>query len=189
MISAAVVCVISAQSTMNKKPVIPNYTEDSTEDEDPGFFFILWPTATGASSVHACVGLPSVANLRPPLQQGRSIASNNKFNGMFMLPGGTPEQSMNNLYLWLDNIMIGMGYASALAMASNGQRIPGVFHRMSKEDFFNFRGNLDTITRAWHIECLTNGLSAGYMLEVIGGTCGKGSLMASAITLGPFIPQ
>lgn len=54
---------------------------------------------------------------------------------MFVLPGATPEQSVNNLYLWLDNLMIGLGCTTSLAMASNGQRIPGVFHKMSKEEF------------------------------------------------------
>ena len=44
------------------------------DDEDPGVMFVLWPTATGAATVHACLALPSVANLRPPLRQGRRIA-------------------------------------------------------------------------------------------------------------------
>ena len=44
------------------------------DNEDPGFVFVLWPTPTGAATVHACLGLPSMANLRPSLQQGRRIA-------------------------------------------------------------------------------------------------------------------
>ena len=106
---------------------------------------------------------------------------------MFILPGATPEQSVNNVYQWLDSIMIAMGYSSVLAMSPSGQRIPGMYHHMSKEEYTNFRGQLDTITRAWHIDCLNNNLSAGFMVEVTGGMCGKGSLLMSAINIGPFI--
>ena len=100
---------------------------------------------TGATAVHVCLGLPSVGNLNPPLQQGRRIAiegSSVTTNLMvcFMLPGATPEQSVSNLYAWLGNVMIGLGYSSSLAIAPNGQRIPGMFHHMAKEECANFRG-------------------------------------------------
>ena len=62
---------------------------------------------------------------------------------MFMLPGATSEESVDNLHAWLDNIMIGLGYSSSLAMAANGQQIPGVFHHLSKQEFVNFQGHLD----------------------------------------------
>ena len=126
-----------------------------------------------------CLGLPSVGNLNPPLQQGRRTAiegSSVTTNLMvcFMLPGATPEQSVSNLYAWLDNVMIGLGYSSSLAKAPNGQRIPGMFHHMAKEECANFRGHLGNITRHWHIECLTNNLSAGFIVEL--------PLLAAAIT-------
>ena len=153
---------------MSKEPQAPasHYC-----DEDPGVVFILWPTVTGATTIHACLGLPSVGNLQPPLQQGRRIAiegSSVITNLMvcFMLPGATPEKSVSNLSAWLDNVMIGLGYSSSLAMAPNGQRIPGVFHHLGKEECSNFRGHLGNLTRHWHIDCLTNNLSAGYMVEL-----------------------
>lgn len=46
-----------------------------TDDEDSGVMFILWPTVTGATTIHACLALLSMANLTPPLQQGRRIAN------------------------------------------------------------------------------------------------------------------
>ena len=106
---------------------------------------------------------------------------------MFMLPGAPKDQSVNNLYEWLDAIMMAMGYTGSLAHSSSGHRIPGVYHHLSKEEFVTFKNNLDRITREWHFECLSHNLSAGYMVELYGGTCGKGSLLASAVTMGPFI--
>ena len=41
------------------------------EEEDPGVLFVLWPSSTGATSIHQCLALPSVATLDPPLEQGR----------------------------------------------------------------------------------------------------------------------
>ena len=76
---------------------------------------------------------------------------------------------------------------STMATAVNGRRIPGVNHHMAKEELAKFRGHLETVTRQWHIECLTNICFAGFMVEVTGGTCGRGSLFTSAINIGPFI--
>ena len=66
--------------------------------------------------------------------------------------------------------MIGMGmeYSTTLAMIPNHQRLPGVYHNMSKEEYDNFRGHLESITRAWHIDCLNNSLSAGFMVGMTG---------------------
>ena len=82
-----------------------------------------------------------------------------------MLPDATPEQSVSNLYTWLDNVMIGLGFSSSLAMAPNGQRIPGVFHHLGKEEWSTFRGHLGNLTRHWHLDCLTNNLSAGQQVN------------------------
>ena len=68
---------------------------DETDDEDPGIIFVLWPSDTGATAVHQCLSLPAVANLNPPLQQGRRIAnedvSSKEFNAIFY-----QVQQMNN---------------------------------------------------------------------------------------------
>ena len=93
------------EQAMSKEPQVPHCCE-----EDPGFVFVLWRTVTGATAVHASLGLPSVGNLNPPLQQGRRIAiegSSVTKNLMvcFMLPGATPEQSDTNLYAWLDSVL------------------------------------------------------------------------------------
>ena len=37
------------------------------DDEDAGLFFVLWPS----SRVHDAMGLASVPNIRPRLQQGK----------------------------------------------------------------------------------------------------------------------
>ena len=51
-------------------PIVPPVLALPRHDDkldDPRLLFALWP----ASTVHAVMGLPSVANIRPPLQQGR----------------------------------------------------------------------------------------------------------------------
>ena len=93
---------------------------------------------------------------------------------------------MENVFKWLDAIVNGLGYTSTLAMAPNGRRIPGVYHHMTKEQYTKFRGRLEVITRQWHFECLGSNLSAGFMIELTGATCGTGSLLSSAINIGPF---
>jgi len=42
---------------------------EEQEHDDPGMLFILKPSA----DVHACMGLSSMGNLSPPLQQGGRI--------------------------------------------------------------------------------------------------------------------
>ena len=66
-------------------------------------------------------------------------------------------------------MMNGIGCSSALAMAPNGQRLPGVHHHIYEQRrVLQFQGHLDTITRVWHIECQTNNLSVGFMVEMTG---------------------
>lgn len=139
--------------------------------------------------VHSCLGLSSVANVSPPLQQGRRIEALITTNLMeCLLPGATEQQSMQNLYEWLDAIMMrSLGNSACFAHSSSGARIPGVYHHLSKEEFMAFKNNLDQITKDWHVQCLSANISAGYMVELFGGTCGRGSLLASAISIGPFI--
>ena len=134
-----------------------------------------------------------VCQVCSPLQQGRRIAiegssvTTNLIMVCFMLPGATTEQLVSNLYAWFDTVMKGLGYSSLLAKAANGQQVLGVFHHMSKEEFANFRGHLGTLTQQWHIDYVTRNLSAGFMVEITGGTCGKGALLESSISLGLFI--
>ena len=57
------------------------------DNEDPGVIFVLWPSSTGATSIHQCLSLGSVRNITLPLAQGRRIAnegiSSNEFNAIF----------------------------------------------------------------------------------------------------------
>ena len=73
-----------------------------------------------------------------------------------------------------------------MAIAPNGCRIPGVFHRMTKEEMFNVQGYLEVLTCQWHTKCLINNCSAGFMIENTGGSSERGSLLTPALNLGPF---
>ena len=104
-----------------------------------------------------------------------------------LLPGATAEQSVNNLYTWLDTIMVSLGLGGSFTYSSSHQRIPGIYHHLSKQELVTFKNTLDRVIRQWQIECLTNNISAGYMVEIFGAACGKGSMLASAVSIGPFI--
>ena len=56
----------------------------------------------------------------------------------------------------------------SLAVAFNGMRIPGVFHHLSKVDEQKFRQHLGHICHQWHIDCLQNDESAGFLVEIRG---------------------
>ena len=104
------------------------------------------------------------------------------------MTGATAEQSVNNLYQWLDTLANALGLEHSLAMASNGHRIPGVFEHLSLKEEKNFRRQIDRICHQWHIECLQNDASAGFVVEVTGGnSSGKGALTVLAVGLGPFL--
>ena len=100
----------------------------------------------------------------------------------------TEEQSVNNLYQWLDTVANTLGLTHSLAMASNGNRIPGVFQHLNLKEANNFRRQIDRICHQWHIECLQNDNSAGFVVEVSGGSgSGKAGLTVLAVGLGPFL--
>ena len=104
------------------------------------------------------------------------------------MTGATEEQSVYNLYQWLDTVANTLDLAHSLAVASNGNRIPGVFQHLSQMKVNKFRQRIDCICRQWHIECLQNDVSAGFVVEVMGGNLsGKGALTVAAVGLGPFL--
>ena len=61
-------------------------------------FFIL----ASEAKVHACMNLPSVANVRPMPERGRRYIK--YFVTIRVLPGGTAEESVQKLYIWLDRM-------------------------------------------------------------------------------------
>lgn len=99
---------------MGKEKGIPIHAP-LKENDDTGLIFVLWPASK--LEVHKALGLPSMAHLNPPVQQG-----------------ATTEQSVSNLYAWLDNMSTGLGLAHSIAVASSNNRIPGVFDHVSKAE-------------------------------------------------------
>ena len=104
------------------------------------------------------------------------------------MTGTTAEQSVDNLLRWLDSVANQLDLSASFARASNLRRIDGVFHHLSKMEMAKFKERIDHICRQWHFECLQNGYSTGFAVEMSGvNGSGKGRLLASAVTLGPFI--
>ena len=111
-----------------------------------------------------------------------------KLNGIFALPGGNEEQSVANLYRWLDNVATQLGLNHSFATAFNGNRIPGVYHHLSKVEEQRFRMFLGSICNQWHLECMQGDISAGFVVEISVGTgTAKGMFSAASLGLGPFI--
>ena len=104
------------------------------------------------------------------------------------MTGTTAEQSVDNLYRWLDTLANALDLSHSFARASNLRRIHGVFHHLSTKEMAKFKEHIAHICQQWHFECLQNGYSTGFTVEVSGGDgSGKGGLLASAVPLGPFI--
>ena len=153
----------------------------------PEFYLYCGPQVRGpllCINVWFCQALPTLTHLFSKVDN--EGVSSNEFNAIFYQVR-QQKNSVENVYKWLDATVNGLGYTSTLAMAPNGQRIPGFYHHMTKEQYTKFRGCLEVVTRQWHFDCLSNNLSAGFMVEPTGGTCGTGSLLTSAINIGPFI--
>ena len=84
---------------------------------DPGIVFVLWPP----SKVHAALPLLIVSAIRPGLQQGKKLYWEISVpNGIFVLPGGNAEQSVQNLYKWLDDMATVLGLGHSFTVAFNG---------------------------------------------------------------------
>ena len=104
------------------------------------------------------------------------------------MTGTTAEQSVDNLLRWLDTLANTLDLNHSFARASNLCRIHGVFHHLSKMEMAKFKERIDHICQQWLYECLQNGYSKGFAVEMSGANgSGKGGLLASAVTLGPFI--
>lgn len=104
-----------------------------------------------------------------------------------MLPGATPQDSVENLYNWLDTVIVTAGFSHTQAMSSTGGRVKGAFHHLSREELNKINEILDIRTRQWQVECIQNRLSAGMKVEISGGSgSGRGLLTMSVVGLGPF---
>ena len=72
-------------------------------------------------------------------------------------------------------------------MDSNGTRVPGAFHNLRVPEGVRFHSVLSAKMCLWQAEVVLNNKSCGFMIEVGGGPSdGRGSLTATAISLGPF---
>ena len=97
-------CFSTVANKMSKKQPILSSLDGN---EDPGVVFVLWPSSTGATSVHQCLGLASVSSIAPPLTQGRRIAnegvSSNEFNAIFyqVQPRNSPLKTCTDGWMWL----------------------------------------------------------------------------------------
>ena len=178
--------VMKASGSDREKPTPTRKATPPEDDEDPGLLFVLFPP----TRVHAALALPSVANVRPALQQGKNYCeiSDNKSNGVFVLPGANEEQSIINLYKWLDDVAMQLGLQHSLAVAFNGNRIPGLYHHLSVVEEQQFRSRIGFLCQQWHGDCIQHNASAGYVVELSGSTgTAKGMLSVVSVGLGPFM--
>ena len=76
----------------------------------------------------------------------------------------TAEQSVDNLYQWLDNLASLLGLAHSIAVTSSNNRIPGVFH-LSKLEEQSFWSAINKVCHQWHIKCAQNNYSATFVFR------------------------
>ena len=86
------------------------------------------------------------------------------------------------------DVAISLGLGHSCAVAYNDVRIPGVFHHLSKKEEQDFRKCLGSKCAQWHAECIANNTSAGFMVEISGGSgTAKGMLSVVSVGMGPFM--
>ena len=102
-----------------------------------------------------------------------------------MLPGPNEERSVANPYKWLHDVAMSIGLGHSLAVAFH---IPGVFHHLYKNEEQKLRHHLGKICEQWHAECIAGNMSAGFVVEINGGSgTAKGTLSVVSVGLGPFM--
>ena len=105
-------------------------------DDNPGAVFIY----NKDDEIHNLLALPSVANILPPLQQGRKkfyyyklykIYTLYNYIYIFLHVGGTSQQSRNNLHSWLDSIAMSISGGDCLVYSNTRRRIPGLYREQN----------------------------------------------------------
>jgi len=132
-------------------------------------FYFSEPT-----DIHACLGMASVANISPPLQQGKkkntsySVVPFCYYLSIFV--GATASASWSNLYTWLDAVAHSLNLGNSFARGVQGHRLRGMYHHLRAEDMATFRGVLLDKLAIWGQEAMAVGTSCGSAVEVGGGT-------------------
>ena len=102
---------------------------------------------------------------------------------MWMLPGRNAQQSVNNLYTWLDRVAVSY-CGSSLAYDEQG-RMQGHYHQMKGVEADRFLAELLRQLDAWGADCERRNLSCGRALKISAGS-GRGHMTLLKITVGPF---
>ena len=140
------------------------YDNEQEEEGDPGFVIQY----SSDSEVHQVLGLPAVAQLVPPLQQGV-----------------TPAESARNLKEWVDSIVARNSGRYSFVLNMDQSRAHGLYHRMQQHEHAQVMSALCQ-SSAWTAQCMSAvpPLSAGRIYSVEGA--GKGFCNIIQINLGPF---
>ena len=133
------------------------------------------------------MGLPAVASVNSPLQQGRNLKKWSYLLTVYVLLGPTAQQSAANLHHWLDAVAIQLHLQHSFVFDRNNIRAPGIYRHLGTEEEANFRRSLNLITTTWGNQVLAAEQSCGSMMEM--GSGGKGSLFMCTFEFGPFQGQ
>ena len=102
---------------------------------------------------------------------------------MWMLPGRNAQQSVSNLYTWLDRVAVSY-CGSSLAYDEQG-RMQGHYHQMKGVEADRFLTELLRQLDAWGADCERRNLSCGQALKISAGS-GRGHMTLLKITVGPL---
>ena len=137
--------------------------DDCVEESDPGLIILY----ASAATVHAAMALPGVATVRPQLRRG-----------------ATPQQSLQNLMLWVDDVVQRHGGPGCRVERSRNLIVRGFYQRLLQAQQSRIIGELSASTRQWTGSLMANNASCGILFSVEGS--GKGLCNIVQMDTGPF---
>ena len=144
----------------------------------PGLTFVI-----DCDKAHESMGLPGVNQLDPPLMQGKTLMFKHVWVKS-VFPGTNPEESGNNLYIWIDSVANQCLPPCAFVKTSNGEIQKGMYHQLKSSELERFIGELAIRFQDWEIQCIAHQKSCGSAIRLDGS--GAGKVTMTPIVLGPF---
>ena len=147
--------------------------------DDPGLIFdIKIP-----GDVHFCLGLPTTNTVRPQPRQGRDRKCSLFIIYNFDICLGTSaNESVQNLYDWLDRLILRFCTNDVFVYNSSGRRKYGWYQAMTGRPYTKFMNNLSSSLRGWGTGGFSRGRSCG--TQICGA--GTGVVTIEPLSLGPF---
>ena len=151
--------------------------------DDPGLIFVIHR----ATDVHYCLGRCTVSTVCPQLQQGRKCLLSIISYCFGTLLGVNELESVQNLYGWLDSIILRFCTDDVMVHRCDGMRMWGWYRGILGKAYTKTISQLPMTLRVWDDDCFAQRRSCGTMFQLAGA--GEGVLTIEPMSMEPFFPK